>query len=113
MQTTNANTAAAAEARAQRFQELVEVARGTPMGTLLRQFWHPVALSRNVKPGTAQPIRIGEYVHFPDSIVKIVSRKGEGCAMTVEQAIADARKLMRESASEGIEYIDKLLDPDL
>jgi 5,5'-dehydrodivanillate O-demethylase len=37
---------------------LTEVAPGTPMGILLRKFWHPVALSRAVVPGAAIPLRI-------------------------------------------------------
>jgi 5,5'-dehydrodivanillate O-demethylase len=37
---------------------LVEVAADTPMGKLLRRFWHPVALSRSVETGKAIPIRI-------------------------------------------------------
>ncbi|HWL29386.1 MAG TPA: Rieske 2Fe-2S domain-containing protein [Burkholderiaceae bacterium] len=39
-------------------KSLVEVATDTPMGKLLRQFWHPVALSRSVAPGKAISIRI-------------------------------------------------------
>jgi 5,5'-dehydrodivanillate O-demethylase len=37
---------------------LTETAPGTPMGTLLRKFWHPVAMSRQVAKGTAMPLRI-------------------------------------------------------
>ncbi len=33
---------------AERFQRLAEVRSGTPMGELLRRFWHPIALSREV-----------------------------------------------------------------
>ena len=46
------------DARAQRFRELTETAAGTPMGTLLRQFWHPIALSRSIEPGKAREVRI-------------------------------------------------------
>lgn len=37
---------------------LVETAAGTPMGQVLRRFWHPVALSRSVAPGTARAVRL-------------------------------------------------------
>lgn len=33
---------------AERFQKLAQVDAGTPMGELLRRFWHPIALSREV-----------------------------------------------------------------
>lgn len=40
---------------------LTETLPGTPMGTLLRQFWQPVALSDSVAPGTARARRaLGE-----------------------------------------------------
>lgn len=55
MQTT---AGPADEARLQRFRELTETARGTPMGTMLRQFWHPIGLSRSVEPGKARAVRI-------------------------------------------------------
>lgn len=44
--------------RAQQFALLTQTARGTPMGDLLRLFWHPVALSRDVETGKAIPVRI-------------------------------------------------------
>jgi 5,5'-dehydrodivanillate O-demethylase len=44
--------------RAEQLQLLTQTARGTPMGTLLRRFWHPVALARHVEPKRAKPIRI-------------------------------------------------------
>lgn len=37
---------------------LVETAAGTPMGQVLRRFWHPIALSRSVAPGTARAVRL-------------------------------------------------------
>ena len=30
---------------------LPQTAAGTPMGQLLRQFWHPIALSSELEPG--------------------------------------------------------------
>jgi 5,5'-dehydrodivanillate O-demethylase len=37
--------------------ELVEVAQSTPMGALLRSYWHPVAISSEVLPGRTKPVR--------------------------------------------------------
>ena len=47
-----------ADRRAQDFERLGETDRGTEMGDLLRQFWQPVALSRNIAPGSAKALRI-------------------------------------------------------
>lgn len=38
--------------------ELVEVAPSTPMGELLRRYWHPVAISSEIAPGSAKPVRL-------------------------------------------------------
>jgi len=46
------------QTRSERFKLLSQTARGTLMGTLLRKFWHPVALTEDVAPGKAKPIRI-------------------------------------------------------
>lgn len=40
------------------WEEFVPVGRGTGMGDYLRRFWHPVAVSKDVEPGKAIPIRI-------------------------------------------------------
>src|SRR5215510_2629203 len=37
---------------------LTQTGRDTDMGRLLRKFWHPVALSRELAPGSAVPIRL-------------------------------------------------------
>ena len=37
--------------RSEQLQWLTETARGTLMGDLLRRFWQPVALSREIAPG--------------------------------------------------------------
>jgi 5,5'-dehydrodivanillate O-demethylase len=37
---------------------LSQTAPGTEMGNLLRQYWHPVALSRDIASGKAKPLRI-------------------------------------------------------
>jgi phenylpropionate dioxygenase-like ring-hydroxylating dioxygenase large terminal subunit len=37
---------------------LHETSAGTPMGTLLRKFWHPIGLSHDLAPGKACPVRI-------------------------------------------------------
>jgi 5,5'-dehydrodivanillate O-demethylase len=44
--------------RADRLRRLSETGPGTPMGTLLRQFWQPIAIASKLAPGTAQAIRI-------------------------------------------------------
>jgi 5,5'-dehydrodivanillate O-demethylase len=46
------------ENRREQLKLLHQTARGTLMGTLLRKFWHPVALSRDVAAGAARPLRI-------------------------------------------------------
>lgn len=38
--------------------KLTETARGTEMGDLLRGFWQPVSLARQVEPGKAKPVRV-------------------------------------------------------
>lgn len=49
--------------RANQWVELTQCAPGTPMGTLLRKFWHPVARTDAVAPGRVTGIRIlGEDV---------------------------------------------------
>ena len=37
---------------------LHQTAPDTPMGKLLRKFWHPVALSSDLKAGSARPLRV-------------------------------------------------------
>jgi 5,5'-dehydrodivanillate O-demethylase oxygenase subunit len=44
--------------RVEQLQLLHQTSRGTPMGTLLRRFWQPVALARDVTHARAKPIRI-------------------------------------------------------
>ena len=44
--------------RAERFRLLTETSKGTPMGTLLRSFWQPIAGSRDVAVGKAKPLRV-------------------------------------------------------
>ncbi len=41
-----------------RMDQLVKTAADTPMGKLLRKFWHPFALSRSVAPGQAREVRL-------------------------------------------------------
>ncbi|CAG2137099.1 5,5'-dehydrodivanillate O-demethylase oxygenase subunit [Cupriavidus yeoncheonensis] len=43
---------------AERMRQLSETSADTTMGKVLRQFWHPVALSRSVEPGKAREIRV-------------------------------------------------------
>lgn len=45
------------DGRTEDLRALSQTARGTPMGTLLRQFWQPVAQSCDVAPGKARAIR--------------------------------------------------------
>ncbi|MFM9969408.1 MAG: Rieske 2Fe-2S domain-containing protein [Burkholderiales bacterium] len=49
---------ASRQERIEKLKLLPQTARGTPMGTLLRRFWHPVALARHVPPKRAMAIRI-------------------------------------------------------
>lgn len=44
--------------RSQQFKLLTQTAPDSEMGKLLRKFWHPVALSRDVPKGGAIPLRI-------------------------------------------------------
>lgn len=44
--------------RAERLRLLSQTTPESEMGKLLRTFWHPVALSRSLLPGTAQPLRM-------------------------------------------------------
>ncbi len=43
---------------AEKLGQLAETSAGTPMGQLLRKFWHPIALSRSVAPGKAREVRL-------------------------------------------------------
>jgi 5,5'-dehydrodivanillate O-demethylase len=44
--------------RGDRLALLTQTSRGTPMGTLLRSFWQPVARSASLQPGKARPVRV-------------------------------------------------------
>jgi 5,5'-dehydrodivanillate O-demethylase len=44
--------------RGERLQRLTQTGRGTEMGTLLRTFWHPIAVARTIAAGTAIPVRV-------------------------------------------------------
>jgi len=46
------------EQRLSDFELMVQCGAGTPMGDLLRRFWHPVALSAQVAPGKAKALRM-------------------------------------------------------
>lgn len=47
--------------RAEQFRLLTQTGRDTEMGQLLRKFWHPVALSADIAPGGAIPVKaLGE-----------------------------------------------------
>ena len=58
MSSVKPNREEALKRRQERMDALVQTNRGTPMGTLLRKFWHPIAVSDQVKPGKAIPIQI-------------------------------------------------------
>ncbi|WP_255592404.1 Rieske 2Fe-2S domain-containing protein [Bordetella sp. BOR01] len=51
------SASAPAPSRAEQLKLLTQTARDSEMGRLLRMFWHPVALSRDVAPGDAIPVR--------------------------------------------------------
>ena len=44
--------------KAERFRLLSEIAAATPMGTLLRSFWQPIARSSTIAVGAARPVRV-------------------------------------------------------
>lgn len=44
--------------RGSRLQELAQTGPGTLMGKLLRRFWQPVAVAKDLRTGTAQPLRV-------------------------------------------------------
>lgn len=44
--------------RETKLTQLAQTGAGTPMGRLLRRFWHPVALSRDVARGSAKAVRL-------------------------------------------------------
>ena len=44
--------------RAEKFEILCQTSAGTPMGTLLRRFWQPIALSASVQKGKAKAVRL-------------------------------------------------------
>jgi 5,5'-dehydrodivanillate O-demethylase len=44
--------------KVEQFALPTQTARGTPMGTLLRKFWHPVALSEEIPRGKAKALRL-------------------------------------------------------
>ncbi|MGE0796900.1 MAG: Rieske 2Fe-2S domain-containing protein [Lautropia sp.] len=46
------------EKRAEQFKRLTQCGPDTDMGRLLRLFWHPVGLSRELAKGKAKPVRI-------------------------------------------------------
>lgn len=43
---------------AEDFDELTDPSPGTPMGTLLRRFWQPIAAVMDLEPGKAIPVRL-------------------------------------------------------
>ncbi|MDB5947602.1 MAG: putative iron-sulfur containing oxygenase, partial [Ramlibacter sp.] len=55
MTTTNTNTS---PSRGELLTMLTQTAKSTGMGSLLRQFWHPVALSRDLPNGRAVPLKV-------------------------------------------------------
>jgi 5,5'-dehydrodivanillate O-demethylase len=44
--------------QAARMEMLAQTSAGTPMGQLLRRFWHPIALSKSVAAGGAREVRL-------------------------------------------------------
>src|SRR5436189_34483 len=44
--------------KVEQFKFLTQTARDTPMGRLLRKFWHPIALVEEVPKGKAKAVRI-------------------------------------------------------
>lgn len=44
--------------RVERLRELTQTSRDTDMGKLLRKFWHPIAVAKELPKETAKPVRI-------------------------------------------------------
>ena len=44
--------------KVEQFKLLTGTGPGTPMGTLLRKFWHPIAVSEKLEKGKAQALRV-------------------------------------------------------
>jgi len=44
--------------KVEQFKLLIETGPSTPMGTLLRKFWHPIAVSEKLEKGKAQALRV-------------------------------------------------------
>ena len=58
MTQTQNNLSANDLGKAQQFILLTETSAGTPMGKLLRRFWHPVAISNRLATGKALALRV-------------------------------------------------------
>ena len=78
------------------FDLLPQCAPGTPMGTLLRRFWHPVATSVKLANGQARPLRVlGE---------DLTLYRGEGgCAHLVAGRCAHRRNVLHTGWIRGDE----------
>lgn len=80
--------------RTERLKLLTQTAPDTPMGKLLRKFWHPVTSSKNVSRGAATPIRmLGEDL--------TVYRGESGQAYVVGSRCAHRRTLLHTGWVEG------------
>lgn len=51
-------TQATSPTRAERLKLLAQTTKDTEMGRLLRMFWHPIALSKDVASGSAIPVKV-------------------------------------------------------
>ena len=56
--TSSENRDQTLQRRSQRMERLAETTKGSAMGTLLRKFWHPIAVADQLKAGKAIPLKI-------------------------------------------------------
>ena len=82
--------------RGERLNRLTQTARGTEMGSLLRLFWHPIAVARELAPGAAKAVRVlGEDL--------TLYRGASGAPYLVGGACAHRRTVLHTGWIEGEE----------
>ena len=77
--------------------ELTEVGRGTPMGELLRRYWHPVGLA------ATPPTRPGKVRVLGEDLILFRDRQGRAGLLSCRAAATAApRSITARSRSDGI-----------
>ncbi len=54
----NATPSSSPPSRSEQLRMLTQTTQDTPMGQLLRSFWQPIALSRDIATGAAIPLKV-------------------------------------------------------